>query len=257
MKIKRNLFTFCVFFFVLCSVKNAYSVLPVVDPMNLPQNIMTAISTYEQLATAMEQLKELKTDVEHTVKNTLAPAFWIWDKASDFNTNMQDLKGKFDSFVEDGVDKYLSEYHGVDFYAKCFKTGGCLAKQLEKLKEYKRERLEAMRKSSIDIAKGIAKYLETTKTKLKEIELLELNTKNADGHMKAIQFNNQWLSMQTKLLVDLNTNSQALQNHIRVIMDETYVRSAMEEASVDNIDSKTLSTKIRSLPSRFDFLRLR
>ncbi len=258
MKIKSNLIKACVITILLCVTKSGYSH-DVYDAKNHNFNKTVKVVHLNQLTKQENILNNLKEGLKNSNLNTALPGFWIWDKANSFESNIEDLRDKFDSFSNDELKDYLKDYHNVDFYkdSKCFKFGGCTPKQMSEIKKYKRERLEAMRKSSTDIAKGIDNYLLTTTKDLQDIEELKLMTKSADGQMKAAQYSNQWLYIQTKILMDLNSNMQLLQNQMRVVIDESYASKAMQEALSDRAGLKMLETNIQSLPTSYEYLNLK
>ncbi len=255
MKITNYLLQASVFVLVLCGTKNGYSD-NVFDAQNYRVNKEIENVGKDQLKQQEKLLGELIND---SLLNTTQPDFWVWNKANSFESNLEVLKNKFDIFSDQGLEDYLNNYHDVDFYkdSKCFKFGGCSPKQMEELAKYKKERLEAMRKSSIDIAKGINNYLVTTTKDLEDIEELKLMTKSADGQMKSAQYSNQWLYIQTKILMDLNANMQILQNQIRVVVDELYASKAIKDALSNRATLKTLETDVQSLPTNYEFLNLK
>ena len=248
------------FSFFLFSISEIFSQvvvpLPVLDAPNLQQNILAAGRALESMKTAYENLKTAKESVELSIRNTLSPGFWIWDKVTSFDSNIEDLQNKFNS---GDFEEYLREYYDVNYYknSPCFKFGGCTGKEKATLKRKYEEKVEAMRKNSLAITKAADKYIKAYKKQVLEVQRLEKETKGAKGSLESTQYSNQWLSIMTKSLMELNTNMLALQNTLKVVIDVEYMGKALEEASTTQRENGVLDTSITPFNSRFNYLNLR
>jgi len=95
--------------------------IPVIDPANLPQAVLTA---YEEVAQTLKQIEQF----ENQVKNTLAPAFYVLDQYNETMKLGQEAM-MWVSSLEDGLstDGYLDKFKNIDYYrdSPCFKVPGC------------------------------------------------------------------------------------------------------------------------------------
>lgn len=224
--LKKLCIILMVFFsFMYATSVNTYAVgIPVIDGINLPQNVMTAINSYNSFLEQLAQVAQIKEELEFTIRNTLAPAFWVWDEFKSLEGNLQNFKSKIEYFANGGLEDYLKTYINADFYknSPCFKLGGCNQSEMAELKSEQRKRLEVMRQTSGVVAKHIGGYLDATELRAQQIEMLRGKSKTADGRMEAAGYTNQWLGLVVNSLQELNENMMVFQEQTRAVTDATY-----------------------------------
>lgn len=236
--------------FMYATSANNYAVaagIPVIDGINLPQNVMTAINSYNTFMQSILQVTQLKEELEYTVKNTLAPAFWVWDEFKNLEGNLQDFKSKIEYFANGGLEDYLKNYINADFYksSPCFKLGGCNQSEMAELKSAQRARLEQMRKTSGFVAEGIGSYLDATELRALQIESLKKKSKDAQGLMEATGYSNQLLVQTVKILGNLNENIMVLQEQTRASSDVTYDAKVHDEEKMGMNNLMKMNDKVK------------
>lgn len=238
------------FSFTYATSVNNYAVaagIPVIDGINLPQNVMAAVNSYNSFLEQVAQVAQIKQELEFTIRNTLAPAFWVWDEFKSLEANLQNLKGKIEYFANGGLEDYLKTYINADFYksSPCFKLGGCNQSEMAELKSEQRKRLEAMRQTSGVVAKGIGGYLDATVARAQQIEMLRGKSKTADGRMEAAGYTNQWLGLVVNSLQELNENIMVFQEQTRAASDVTYDTKTYNQIKMEKNNLMKMNEKVK------------
>ena len=103
--------------------------IPVFDAGNLTQNVMTAMESVAQTLKQIEQYRTQLQQYENMLRNTAAPAAYIWDQAV---TTMNLLRGAIDTLDYykanlGSIDNYLGKFQDVAYYrgSPCFSAAGC------------------------------------------------------------------------------------------------------------------------------------
>jgi P-type conjugative transfer protein TrbJ len=98
--------------------------IPVFDAGNLTQNVMTAMESVAQTLQQIEQYRTQLQQYENMLRNTAAPAAYIWDQAV---TTMNLLRGAIDTLNYykanlGSIDNYLGKFQDVAYYrsSPCF-----------------------------------------------------------------------------------------------------------------------------------------
>lgn len=260
MNLKRKLFkTVCIALIILFSYSTTNAVvpaapLPVFDGINLPQNVMAAVAAYNDFQQSILQLKQLKEEFEYTVKNTLSPAFWVWDQVQSFEDNVERLRKKFEYLINGGLEDYVKQYISVDFYrnSPCFKFGGCSYKEMAQLKKAQKERLKKMSETSTFVAKGLKNVLDSMDNLERKKISLQLQTTLAGGSTEAIQYGNQWLGLLNDQLEGVNENLMTLQQQFMVMADDEYHNKSENNKRIelnlnDRLNDKVPTFKIPQL----------
>ena len=96
----------------------AASGIPVFDGANMTQNTMAAIENIAQTLKQIEQYRTQLQQYENQLKNTVAPAAYIWDQASNTITDMRSAVAKLQAYRNQlgNIDSMLEKYQSVDFY---------------------------------------------------------------------------------------------------------------------------------------------
>ncbi len=205
---KKVLLTILTLF--LCTfphVKSAAGGIPVIDGANLQQNAVSALEAIEHTANQIAQLENMITRYENMVKNTIAPATYLWSKAHHTIATLQQAYAKVKGYTETlaNLDDYLSKFKDVNYYSNspCFKKGGCSEEEKKAISDVALIAAQSEKEASDAMLRNVKMQMEQLEKDAKELEKLQQEAEGDDGHMKALVRANEFaakLNHQTILL---------------------------------------------------------
>jgi P-type conjugative transfer protein TrbJ len=165
--------------------------IPVIDGVNLKQNLISAVEAVAQTAQQIEQYKTQLQQYENQLQNTAAPAAYIWDQA---NQTMSELMSAIDTLNYykaqlGSIDAYLRNYGDEDFYkaSPCFSVDGCSDAQRQELNDSQRRGSEAQKKANDAMFRGLDRQQEQITQDAQQLVRLQTSAQSAEGQMQAIQ----------------------------------------------------------------------
>lgn len=220
---------------ILALPRLSYAGIPVIDGTNLTQNVMTAV---EEVAQTIKQVEEYTTQLqqyEDQIRNTMAPAAYIWDRAQ---STINGLMAKVDTLNYyktrlGSIDTYLSKFQDVAYYrgSPCFSTGGCSAREWAAMAENRRLASESQKKANDALFRGLDKQQDALITDARTLERLQSAAQSASGRMEAIQYANQLASNQAAQLLQIRGLLIAQHNAIAARMQAEANRQAQLTAA--------------------------
>lgn len=195
----------------------AASGIPVSDGANMSQTTMSAIENIAQTLKQIEQYRTQLQQYENQLKNTVAPAAYIWDQASSTITDMRSAVAKLQAYRNQlgNIDSMLEKYQSVDFYknSPCFTSKGCSAAERAQLAKNQEELSKLQKLSNDGLLKSITKEVDAISKDANTLGRLQRAAQSAGGQMEALQYANQLSSAQANQLLQLrnmiNTEMQA------------------------------------------------
>ena len=113
MKAKSLLF----YLLTLCLPVSASAAgIPVLDVSNLGQTTMTAIEAVKQTAKQVQQYALQLQQFENMVKNTIAPAAYVWSEVGLMQNKMFSIQDQYNYYKNGGIEKYLNRFGNVNYY---------------------------------------------------------------------------------------------------------------------------------------------
>ena len=113
MKAKSLLF----YLLTLCLPVSASAAgIPVLDVSNLGQTTMTAIEAVKQTAKQVQQYALQLQQFENMVKNTIAPAAYVWSEVGLMQNKMFSIQDQYNYYKNGGIEKYLNRFGNVIFH---------------------------------------------------------------------------------------------------------------------------------------------
>lgn len=232
--------------------------IPVFDGANVTQGTITAIESIEQtIQQAQEyalQLQEYATQIqqyEDQVRNTLAPAMYIWSRAQDALNSMQELQGQVEYYTNavGGIDAYLQKFLDPSEYRYAYSSfaeaTGALKDQLrEKIDDGENASIEAQRLASEDIMRSLAMQKKQLQADANRLESLQSSAQSALGRMGAIQYGNQLASQMNNHLLQLRNALVAQQTVLAAQAQGNQDALAKDKAQADLILKKRKIEKI-------------
>jgi P-type conjugative transfer protein TrbJ len=213
--------------------------IPVIDGANLQQTILSAA---ENVAQTLKQIQQYQTQLqqyENMLKNTAAPAAFIWDKATG---TINKLLGAVDTLNYyknslGSVDKYLSKFQNASFYksSPCFTAKGCSEAEWTALKEIERLGSEVQKRANDAMFKGLEQQQQSIEDDAAQLERLQAGAQGAEGQMQALGFANQLASHQASQLLQMRSALLAAQNAIATRNQVLADREARQQAAHDHL----------------------
>ncbi|MEI7995188.1 MAG: P-type conjugative transfer protein TrbJ [Methylococcaceae bacterium] len=209
----------------------------VFDPTNTAN---TLVSSLEDVAQTLKQVEQYGTQLqqyENQLKNTVAPAAYVWDQA---NSTMNQLRGATDtlSYYKQqvgSVDGYLSKFQDANYYrgSPCFSSGGCSPAEQAAIQQSQVLGSQAQKRANDAMFHGLDQQQNNLQNDAAQLQLLQSQAGNADGQMKAIQAGNQLASNQANQLLQIRslmiTQQNAIATRNQVLADRESQQQAASE----------------------------
>ena len=217
--------------------------IPVFDAGNLTQNVMTAMESVAQTLQQIEQYRTQLQQYENMLRNTAAPAAYIWDQAV---TTMNLLRGAIDTLDYykanlGSIDNYLGKFQDTAYYrsSPCFNPGGCTAAEWAAMRDSQRLGSEAQKRATDALFRGLDRQQDAMQADARTLQRLQSSAQGATGQMQAIGYANQLASQQANQLLQIRGLLIAQQNAIATRNQALADREAQEAAAGEQLRSGT------------------
>ena len=221
----------------------AHAGIPVIDATNLSQNIMTAVESVAQTLKQIQQYQTQLQQYENMLKNTAAPAAYIWDQAT---STMNSLRSAIDTLnyykrTLGSVDAYTAKFQDASFYrgSPCFRANGCTRAEFAAMKDNARLASEAQKKANDALFQGLDKQQDAMTADARKLELLQSNAQSSTGQMQALQNASMLASQQANQLLQIRGLLVAQQNVLATQAQAAADRQAKEAAAADQVRTGT------------------
>ena len=190
--------------------------IPVIDGANVALNNVTMV---ESIAQTLKQVEEYSTQIsqyktqldqyENMIKNTAAPAAYIWDQANSTINKLMQAQDMLNYYTNQAgsLDAYLDKFQDASYYrsSPCFSGGGCTDADRAELVKHEEMTSKSQKTANDALFKSIKQQQENLKADASQLENLQKAATTADGQVKAIQYANQLSSQQANQLLQLRT----------------------------------------------------
>lgn len=215
----------------------AYAQFAVVDVASVKQNTITAVQSVAQVAKQVQQYQTQLQQYQNMLKNTLAPAAYVWSQAQSTIDGLQNTSNTLNSLTRQtgGIDAYLSQFQNPNYYrnSACFSATGCTAAQRAALQTNQRAKQQLLMASNDDVLRGISDQQTQLKQEAATLEQMQRNAQSADGQAQALGYDNQFAANQANQLLALRQQLMAQQAATLAVqqaaMDEKALRVAASE----------------------------
>lgn len=124
----------------LALVPSAHAIgIPVIDTTNLQQNVVSALESVNQTIKQIEEYALQLQQFEDQIRNSLAPAAYVWSKAQNTMNKIMDLQNTLNGYISmaGNMDGYLAKFGNVNTYKSSpyFGPSGGTKEQAEALME--------------------------------------------------------------------------------------------------------------------------
>ncbi len=183
--------------------------IPVVDGLNVTQTTITALEAVEQTAKQLEQYQTQLQQYEDQIKNSVAPAAWVWDKATRTMNKVLETIDTLNYYKQQAgnIDAYLAKFKKVSTYRgmSCFQKTGCTDAERAAVAESTTEGSASQKNANDALMKSIQSQQDAITNDAASLEQLQANAQSAGGRLEAIQYANQLSSHQANQLLQIRT----------------------------------------------------
>lgn len=215
----------------------AYAQFSVVDVASVKQNTITAVQSVAQVAKQVQQYQTQLQQYQNMLKNTLAPAAYVWSQAQSTMDGLQNSVNSLNSLTRQtgGIDAYLNQFQNPNYYrnSACFSSTGCTPAQRAALQTQQRAKQQLLMASNDDVLRGISNQQTQLQQEAATLEQMQRNAQSADGQAQALGYANQFAANQANQLLALRQQLMAQQAATLAVqqaaMDEKALRVAASE----------------------------
>lgn len=215
--------------------------IPVFDAANATQSTITALESISQTMKQIEQYTTQLEQLEDQIKNSTAPAAYVWDQAQGTMNKILALQDQLDFYTQQagGMESYLQKFGDVNAYRNS-PNAGASASENEALGSAAQKRANDSR----------TRMLEQQQAALRQdasnLERLQSNAQSAQGRMEAIQHANQFASHQSNQLLQIRSLLMAQMEAENARAQTIADREARQQAA----DEKALVSKLKKSPEK-------
>jgi P-type conjugative transfer protein TrbJ len=221
-------------------VPSSTRAIPVFDPANFAQNLVTAIESVDQTLTQVMTYQNQIQQYEEIVRNGAAPAVYTWDRIASIQNKLQTIAHSLRDYrhwLRD-LDDYLSKFADLDYYrsARCYGSDlSCPESEWDRILRESQE-LNGLgsesRKKTLD---QLMKALEASDDELAQestnLGKLQRQAQSADGHMQALQVGNQLSAAEVQQLMQMRAIMVAQYRAVAVQALVEQNREAQQQAA--------------------------
>lgn len=222
--------------------------IPVFDATNLGQTTIAAIENVNQTIKQIQQYQTQLQQYENMIKNTLAPAAYVWARAQYTMNRLVQASNTLKYYQsQGGIDRYLNRYRNASYYSNspCFRLDiKCSAAEWQLVREGQTNSTDAQKSANDASLRGLAIHQDEVPLDAAQLQLLQSRAQTAEGHMEAIQYANQLAAYQSNQLLQLRTmmiaqyNAENAREQARI--DREAMQQAAHEAATRRLSPKTL-----------------
>lgn len=179
--------------------------IPVFDAANLQQTTLSAIEAVNQTLKQIEEYALQLQQYEDQIKNSIAPAAYVWDQAQRTMNKVIALQNQIEFYMEQGgdVDSYLRKFGNLSTYRGSPYFKAATEENRKDLMEAEELGSEAQKNANDNVVRTLENQQEALRQDAANLETLQANAQSSQGRMEAIQHANQLASHQANQLLQL------------------------------------------------------
>lgn len=218
--------------------------IPVIDATNVVQTTISAVNNVQAVAKQIQQYQTQLQQYENMLKNTVAPAAYIWDQANSTINKLLQAQDTLNYYKNQAgsLDSYLKRYQDINYYrsSACFNSNvECTASEISALREAEQNSSEARKKANDAVFKAIDEQQDTLQSDADNLADLQTQATGAQGQMEAIQAANQLASAQTNQLLQIRSLLVAQQNAAATLAQAQADKEAQQAAASETFRAGT------------------
>ena len=190
--------------------------LPVIDTVNLQQNVVSAVEGVNQTLKMIQQYQLQLQQYENMIQNTLAPAAYVWNKVEQVNRALLGAVNTLNYYKSQAgnLDGYLYKYQNTAYYmsSPCFGVNGCSQADRAALEANRQLGSDAQKRANDAMIRGIDLQQQELEADARRLTALQSGAQSSQGQMAALQAANQLASNQASQLMQIRGLLIAQQN---------------------------------------------
>ena len=179
----------------------------VFDAANFGRNAQTAISTAQQVLKQVQQYQTQLLQYQNMLKNTVAPAAYIWSAAQSAITGLRTSIDQLEALKNNagGLNNLLSQYKNTTYYrsSPCFAATGCTDAQRAALRSDQDAKRAVLMATNESVLRGIDAQQSTLSSDAARLEAIQGNATTAQGQLEALGYANQLAGNSTNQLIQI------------------------------------------------------
>jgi P-type conjugative transfer protein TrbJ len=209
----------------------------VFDPSVFGETVMTATESVNQTLKQVEQYSLQLQQYENQIKNTVAPAAYVWDQA---NATISKVMGMVDTLnyyksQAGNLDGYLSKFQNTGYYrsSPCYSANGCSATDQQAISNNQVLGSEAQKRANDAVLRGVDQQQTQLAADAAQLSRLQSSAQGAQGQMEALGYANQLASSEINQLMQIREILLAQQAATATRAEVVVDREAQEQAASD------------------------
>ena len=169
--------------------------IPVFDAANLQQTTLSAIEAVNQTLKQIEEYALQLQQYEDQIKNSIAPAAYVWDQAQRTMNKIIAL--------QDQLDTYMRKFGSASSYRNSPYFKASTPENKKALLESEELGSEAQKHANDNVVRTLEQQQAALKEDAANLENIQSKAQTAQGRLEAIQYANQLSSHQANQLLQL------------------------------------------------------
>ncbi|MDR8093091.1 P-type conjugative transfer protein TrbJ [Burkholderia gladioli] len=232
--------------FLCIGVNSAHAGIPVVDGSNLAQNVMTALQTAQSYAQQLQQYQTQLQQYENEIKNTVAPAAYLWDQAKQTIGKITGIVNQVQALRDSNggaLTSYLNNFKDASFYSNspCFKAAGCSGSTYNQMIQGTLSSTTTTKEANDALLRALDQQQNQLQGDAANLASLQSGATTAIGQMQAIQSANQLSSAMSNNLLQMRALMLAQMQAAAARQAADLDRQAQQDASKAYIRTTTYS----------------
>lgn len=186
--------------------------IPVFDPGNFAQNLVSAIEAVDQTLTQVMTYQNQLMQYEEILRNGAAPAVYTWDRIVSIQNKLQTIAHSLRDYrhwLRD-LDDYLSKFADLDYYrsARCYGSDlSCPESEWDRILRESQDLnglgSESRKKTLDQLMRALESSDEELAAESTNLGKLQRQAQAADGQMQALQVGNQLSAAEVQQLMQM------------------------------------------------------
>lgn len=222
--------------------------IPVFDASNMTQNTVAALESVSQTLKQIEQYTLQLQQYEDQIKNSLAPSAYVWAQAQRTMNKLLELQDQLNYYGQQSgsLDSYLKKFGNVNYYrdSPYFGSGNVTDAQRQAFLESDELGLNAQKHANDNVTRTLEQQQAALKEDAANLENLQRSAQTAQGRLEAIQYANQFASLQANQMLQIRALLMAQQAAENAKAQTDTAREARQKAASE----KLLETNFQKSP---------
>lgn len=222
--------------------------IPVFDAANLQQTAISAVEAVNQTIKQIEQYALQLQQYEDMIKNSIAPAAYVWDQAQRTMNKIIALQDQLDFYMNQAgdVNTYMRKFGSASAYRNSPYFAAPTQENKKAILESEELGSEAQKHANDNVVKTLENQQAALKEDAANLEQLQAKAQGAQGRMEAIQYANQLASHQNNQLLQLRALMMAKIAAENAREQTLAAREARQQAASESL----LESRYKESPTR-------